>query len=75
MEKWKKHYYLGIFSIFIGIISFVLLFVVFLILNPTYKHDYILRSFTMILPLIIGVIEIRDAFKYKKGSLVNEVGP
>ena len=66
MEKWKKHCYFGLFSIFIGINFFVLLFVVFPILNPHYKFDYISRSFSMVLPLIIGVIEIREASKYKK---------
>jgi len=38
--------------------------------------EFILRSFfVMMLPLIVGVIELRDAFKHKKSSLVHEVGP
>ncbi len=74
MEKWKKHYYLGLFSILIGITFFVLLFVVFPILNPHYKFDYISRSFSMLLPLIIGVIEIREASKYKKDKFFSPFG-
>ena len=69
MEKWKIHYYLGIFSILIGIIIFVLLFVVLPILDPSHKFNYILGIFPILLILLIGIIDIRFAFKYKKNKL------
>lgn len=69
MEKWKMHYYFGLFSIFIGIIFFVLLFVILPILNPYHKFNYILGIFPILLILFIGVIDIRYAFKYKKNKL------
>ena len=69
MEKWKIYYYFGLFSVFIGIILFVLLYVVLPILNPYHKFNYILGIFPILLILFIGVIDIRYAFKYKKNKL------
>ena len=69
MEKWKIYYYFGLFSVFIGIIFFILLFVVLPILNPYHKFNYILGIFPILLILFIGVIDIRYAFKYKKNKL------
>lgn len=66
MEKWKIHYYFGLFFIFTGATFFVFLFVVLPFLNPTYKYVYIFGSFIGIPPLIFGIIEVRHAFKYRK---------
>lgn len=56
-------------SVFIGIILFVLVYVVLPILNPYHKFNYILGIFPILLILLIGVIDIRYAFKFKKNKL------